>query len=181
MSLDLITFLSLALPEGTGIYGIRTIPSGDGFHFEVELDGLNDPAGAVSLDTCTEVSHRLVEIIDGALEKGERVTSGLPEGLNQENYSLEVSSAGAERKLRLPEDLERFKALPLKIKYDREGTIESELVLFRAFLEGGRIQFERYQPKRKKAGQRSMARKAIREPLILESSSILEGNLYLDY
>ncbi|EKQ83288.1 hypothetical protein LEP1GSC064_1128 [Leptospira kirschneri serovar Grippotyphosa str. Moskva] len=58
---------------------------------EVVLDNLEHPYGSVSLLECEQVSRKLKEEL-------ERISPDL-------DYTLKVSSAGAERKLDLPGDL----------------------------------------------------------------------------
>ena len=55
---------------------------------------------------------------------------GIPDDLKTDNYTLEVSSAGVERVLRLPGDLDRFAGLPLKVRYSNEGHTLTELAIF---------------------------------------------------
>lgn len=46
-------------------------------------------------------------------------------------FSYQVSSPGAERLLKIPDDLERFKELPVRVRYtsDEYGTVDSVLLL----------------------------------------------------
>lgn len=179
--LDLKTFLTHVLPEGIGIYSARIIPAGGGWHLEVQLDGLNDPDGSVSVDTCTLCSQKFVELIDATIESGKGDENPLPETMEQENYSMEVSSAGVERRLHLPEDLVRFNGKPLKLKYQKNETILSDLVVYKGKEENsGEFLFEIYRPKRNRdrAKQPGRSKQAV---LRLELSDIIEGNLFLDY
>lgn len=46
-------------------------------------------------------------------------------------FSYQVSSPGAERLLKIPDDLERFKELPVRVRYNSEeyGTVDSVFLL----------------------------------------------------
>ncbi|MCB1308933.1 MAG: hypothetical protein KDK30_12160, partial [Leptospiraceae bacterium] len=103
-----------------GILSARVLPTADGFHFEVELDGLMDARGAVSLQDCEAMSRGITQLLDSEIENIQAGTSAwaqvLPEGLTTENYSLEVASAGAERQILVPDELERFRSEPLKLR-----------------------------------------------------------------
>ncbi|MBI39710.1 MAG: hypothetical protein CMF59_08925 [Leptospiraceae bacterium] len=165
-----------ALLPGTEIYSIRLRNAGGGYHIEVQLDDLNHPTGSVDLEQCETFSRALIERLDAALESDRR---SLPADLNAENYSLEVSSAGAERQLRLPGDLERFMASPMKLQFEEEGTVLTEIVeytgkeeregqellLFRSYKTGG---------SRKKGGKGKTKNYA------LSLEQIRKANLYLD-
>ncbi len=173
-------FLEQALPEGTAIYSASVAPAGDGYHFEVVLDGLTDPRGAVSVADCDRFSERLVELLDAG-------GSTLPPDLTAENYSLEVSSAGAERKLRLPEDLSRFTGLPLRLHFTKDGVRHNELVTFGGEDPAGVYRFQEYIPRRKRnrTGPKGRARNFFGargvEAVELKLEEMEHGNLYLDF
>jgi len=184
---ELIELAKKALSEGIGLYSIDLKPAADGFHFEVELDGLADPRGAVSLSDCESFSRRFVTVVDDALL--ERSDPDLfPEGMNTENYSLEVSSAGVERMVRLPDELERFRDQPLKIKLNRNGTVLSEVVRFVHTEKNGekiKYTFQTYIPvKERRKGKKKTKDpdgKGQGEQFEVDSSDLLQANLYLDF
>lgn len=62
-----------------------------------------DRPGGVSLNDCTCISRQLSDILDVTLDTNWA-------------YNLEVSSPGAERPLGKPEDFNRFKGMPAKIR-----------------------------------------------------------------
>lgn len=200
-------FVRTVAPEGVGIFEARVLPAAGGFHFEVVLDGLNDPRGAVSVADCDHVSRELAALLDReALEPTPGWEGVLPAGLTAENFSLEVSSAGAERKLRLPEDLERFKGLPIRLKIpakteDGKDTITVHLVVFAGKGEDGHWYFQEYEPKNTRANRvrrrrakrnaekagRSGETAADNDGPVLRlglqdfANQKLKANLYLDY
>jgi ribosome maturation factor RimP len=169
-----------ALLPGTEIYSLRLLNAGGGYHIEVQLDDLNHPTGSVNLEQCEAFSRLLVERLDRALESGQ---SALPADLNAENYSLEVSSAGAERGLRLPEDLERFKSQPVKLQFDLDEKVYTEVVTYRGREErDGReiLLFESYKTGGSRKKGAKMQKKAQLRTYELSPSQIRKGNLYLD-
>lgn len=210
-------------PDGIGIYEARVLPASGGFHFEVVLDGLTDPRGAVPLAICESFSRDLVRRIDECVlarssEAGVEAahlnprpeldwSEVLPPNLSEENYTLEVSSAGAERRLRLPDDLERFAGQPLRMKLptetpDGRESLNVRLVVF-AGREGDAWRFTEYEPQnvrtrrvlrrrekrsarhKKKTGADVEAGDAAEKELRLSAAQLaderLRVNLYLDY
>lgn len=73
------------------------------------MDNLEHPYGSVSLLECEQVSRKLKEEL-------ERISPDL-------DFTLKVSSAGAERKLNLPEDIDRFRGIPVRLVF-RSGESE---------------------------------------------------------
>lgn len=73
----------------------------------VRLDKPSDRFGSPSVDDLSSFSNAF----DAALE-----ASGAAPG----EMTVEVSSAGAEREVRLPRDLLRFKGLPMSVRYEPE-------------------------------------------------------------
>ncbi|EMJ84165.1 hypothetical protein LEP1GSC032_2626 [Leptospira interrogans str. 2002000631] len=71
------------------------------------MDNLEHPYGSVSLLECEQVSRKLKEEL-------ERISPDL-------DYTLKVSSAGAERKLNLPGDLDRFRGYRFVWSFDRKN------------------------------------------------------------
>lgn len=119
------------------------------------LDHLENSYGSVSLGICETFSNTLRGILD---EKH-------PEA----NYTLQVSSPGAERELRLPGDLERFSHLPMKLCFleDEKKIIEVVKILK---VEEEVVELEQYTKKKSKTSRRYHLRK----------TDIIKGNLYLD-
>ena len=124
---------------------------------EVELDHLEHPYGSVSLLECEQVSRKLNEEL-------EQVSSDL-------NYTLKVSSAGAERKLVIPEDLDRFRGIPVRLVYKSEGSGDKEGIFKILDRKEDRIFLEPFY-KRKTKGFK-------KKEVILELKDILKGNLYV--
>ena len=62
-----------------------------------------DKSGGVTLDDCVTVSHQMIDLLDVGLD-------------DIGPYNLEVTSPGPNRPLGKPEDFERFKGNPVKIR-----------------------------------------------------------------
>lgn len=110
-----------ALDEGFSIYEVCFIPSKKETRIRVMLDKLTDRYGAPNIAECADYSRRLALKLDDIVQQGRL----------GEDYSLEVSSPGAERVLREPADWERFRELPMKISYERDdGEVLTTAVKF---------------------------------------------------
>ena len=101
------TFLQNIVEPPLQLFSVSVKSASGHFLIEVSLDNTSHPRGSVSIMDCENVSRLL--------------TNSLEESFSNENYTLQVSSAGAERELRLPEDLHRFKNIPVKIFYLDNG------------------------------------------------------------
>jgi ribosome maturation factor RimP len=159
-----------ALSADAELFDLHVRRVRNGYHIQIELDGLKDPAGSVSLDECERYSKAFIELLDQSIGQ-----DGLPDDLDAENYSLEVSSAGAERELRIPKEFERFRGRPLKIRYRTDDErIQVGHGIFDA-MEGTKIRFFGFVPRASKKG-----RVRNPEPFTLELDRIEKVNLYLD-
>lgn len=107
------------LPEGLVVHKLTFFHSKGNMRVAVELDKPADPYGSVNIGECENYSRALRD----SLDEVEKTT-----GVNL-NYSLEVSSAGAERELLSIADVERFKALPMQVTFTAEtGKILTEVL-----------------------------------------------------
>lgn len=151
----------ILLPPLT-LYSIKVVRRKAYSLIEINLDNLGHPYGSVSIGDCEEVSRKLQSILDLKFP--------------HENYTLQVSSAGAEREIQIPNDLERFKDLPLKLHFiDEEGLEKVELVKFVSRKEADLIEFRSYSRKGKSKKER------LSKTFFISLKDIKKGNLYLDY
>lgn len=101
----------LPFKDDLGIFAFKAANNG---HVSVRLDKLSNKYGSPSIDDIRTFSSLYLEQLDEAKQAG----------LLPDNLALEVSSPGAERIVRVPQDLERFKDLPMYVRY-LEETAES--------------------------------------------------------
>ncbi len=109
--------------DGIKIYDKKITKYRNDYVIKIELDNLKNPYGSVDLNICEKFSKLFIKELDEVLTNFDlryrlkKEYENFPDDLNLDNYSLEVSSAGAERQIKLPDDLERFKNLPMKVIY----------------------------------------------------------------
>ncbi|PSS28951.1 Ribosome maturation factor RimP like [Actinidia chinensis var. chinensis] len=86
------------------LFSFKTTPRG---YIYVRLDKLSNEYGCPSIEEIESYSHQYKRRLDEVGASGE-----IPDDL-----ALEVSSPGAERLLKVPEDLHRFKDMPMRVSY----------------------------------------------------------------
>ncbi|MCH1890152.1 ribosome maturation factor RimP [Leptospira borgpetersenii] len=124
---------------------------------EVVLDNLEHPYGSVSLLECEQVSRKLKEEL-------ERISPDL-------DFTLKVSSAGAERKLHLPEDIDRFRGIPVRLVFRSGESEKNQEGIFRIVnRDGDQVFLEKFQKGKKSA---------VKKQTTLNLKDILKGNLYV--
>ncbi|WP_078130113.1 ribosome maturation factor RimP [Leptospira alexanderi] len=124
---------------------------------EVVLDNLEHPYGSVSLLECEQVSRKLKEEL-------ERISPDL-------DFTLKVSSAGAERKLNLPEDIDRFRGIPVRLVFRSGESEKHQEGIFRIVnRDGDQVFLENFQKGKKSA---------VKKQTTLNLKDILKGNLYV--
>ncbi|CAN8239014.1 unnamed protein product [Cochlearia groenlandica] len=88
--------------EDFQLFAFKTSPRG---YIYIRLDKLSNEYGCPTMDELEEFSREYKKRLDDAVP---------------EDLALEVSSPGAERLLRVPEDLDRFKEMPMTVSYEEE-------------------------------------------------------------
>ncbi|KAL2632837.1 hypothetical protein R1flu_004316 [Riccia fluitans] len=96
-------------------YAFKTLPDGQ---IRVRLDKMSDQYGSPSMNEIENFIKKYRAILDNC--------EVIPD-----NISVEVSSPGAERMVKIPDELERFKQLPMYVQYyeDDSGKVEKDGVL----------------------------------------------------
>ncbi|KAL4569470.1 hypothetical protein LXL04_025108 [Taraxacum kok-saghyz] len=158
------------------IFAFKTSPRG---YIYVRLDRLCNEYGCPSIDDIQAYSHEYKKRLDKAGEIGD-----LPCDL-----ALEVSSPGADRLLKIPNDLERFKEMAMRVKYvegDDHRCVEKEGVFFLEAIEGesGRCIWKLADVKENRdplSKGRPMSRKQKDWRLELPYEKVKQATLYLDY
>lgn len=148
-------YIKRLIQSPIAIYSLDIKNRGSHQLIEISLDNLENKFGAVSLGTCEDLARNLQDV----LEKEH------PEA----DYTLQVSSPGAERALRLPDDIRRFSHLPMKLSFHQEDKIRTETVRVLK-IDGELLEAEIFS--KKKVGSKST--------LNIRLDDIKKGNLYLD-
>ncbi len=125
---------------------------------EITLDHLTSKTGSASLEDCELVSKRLKEELDLSGEEFD--------------FTLQVSSAGAERILRLPEDLDRFQGLLAKLEVQSEDGNWDKRIFRLGPREGDSVNLTLYDRKAKQKRNPKL--------ISLPIGKIRKGNLYLE-
>ncbi|KAG2422427.1 hypothetical protein HXX76_016042 [Chlamydomonas incerta] len=108
--------------QGLELYLFRALPSSR--KVDIRLDKMDDLYGSPSIDDIEAFQRGLFAALDrelGVEAAGE--------------ISFEVSSPGAERLVRVPEELRRFETLPLKVEYRTADGKDTAAVLLLAELD----------------------------------------------
>ena len=101
---------SQSLSEDFEIYDFQIGYFKGSTHLTVKLDKKKDPLGSPTVEECAEFSQSYKKKLD------ELINANLYEEKPKE-YTLEVSSPGACRTVKLPHELQRFKSQPMKVKF----------------------------------------------------------------
>lgn len=95
----------LSTDDSLALYSFYAFPREK--RLDVRIDKLTNEFGSPSLDQIGEFSAKLAAAL--ATEMGEEVAGDI---------EIEVSSPGAERQVRVPEELDRFRELPMLVDFD---------------------------------------------------------------
>ena len=148
------------LPNGFEIYDFRVLRSKRHVDIQIRLDNHESPLNSPTLAECASFSRSYRSRLDKAIQNHQRDNPGAFHG----NYTLEVSSPGVYREIRLPDDLERFQEHPMKVRYrGKNKDIElSEVLQFVELGKDGKLiwkmadtRFNQRQGKIKKRSARS--------------------------
>ncbi|KAI3502525.1 hypothetical protein L1887_30643 [Cichorium endivia] len=158
------------------IFAFKTSPRG---YIYVRLDRLCNEYGCPSMEDIQSYSHEYKKRLDKAGETGD-----IPSDL-----ALEVSSPGADRLLKIPDDLERFKDMAMRVKYvedDDHRCMGKEGVFFLEAIEGesGRCVWRLADVKENRdpsSKGRPLSRKQKDWRLELPYERVERVTLYLDY
>ncbi|OIT29005.1 PREDICTED: uncharacterized protein LOC109211931 [Nicotiana attenuata] len=110
-ALELAEEVALSFDGELGIYAFKTLKNAN---IQVRVERLTNKSGTPSMMDIEAFSLRYREKLDEA-----EVAGSIPN-----NISLEVSSPGVERVIRIPQDLDRFKDRPMYVKYVSDEVAE---------------------------------------------------------
>lgn len=121
-ALALAEEVALSFDGELGMYAFRTLLNGS---IQVRVERLTNKSGSPSMEDIESFSSAYSARLDEAGTAG-----SVPD-----NISLEVSSPGVERVVRIPQDLERFQERAMFVKYVSEvaetGTVSEQEGVFR--------------------------------------------------
>nr|ACG37914.1 hypothetical protein [Zea mays] len=104
------------------MFAFKVSPKG---YVYVRLDKLTDVYGCPDIEEIEKFNRLYKQKLDEIVERGEISL----------DLALEVSSPGAERLLKVPEDLDRFKDMAMRVQYLAEGN--SDLASKQSLLKDG--------------------------------------------
>ncbi|ONK65140.1 uncharacterized protein A4U43_C07F34100 [Asparagus officinalis] len=167
----------LQLGDDIDLHAFKVSPKG---YIYLRLDKLTHKYGCPSMDEIESFSRAYKRRLDEIGELGE-----IPDDLG-----LQVSSPGAERLLRTPDDLDRFKDMPMLVSYVEDKTdtnnqnhTEKVLVLDSVDTESQQCTWKLANVRENRDAQnkgRPLSRKQKDWRLTLSFESIKRVNLYLD-
>jgi len=157
-----------ALTPGFKIHDLKVSYHNREAKIMIVLDNLNDPYGSPRVEDC-ETFARLLKLKLIELDEIEDCP---------QNYAIEVSSPGAEREVKVPDDLERFKKQPMRVAYNKEGKRE-ERILSYIDIQGEQIYWVTADVKKNRKNKTAM--KIKKEDYKISIPDVIKVNLHLDF
>ncbi|PIA57688.1 hypothetical protein AQUCO_00600425v1 [Aquilegia coerulea] len=176
-ALSIANEVLLQFNDDLKIFSFKNTPRG---YIYVRLDKLSEKFGCPTMEEIEQYSSLYNKRLEEVGESGE-----IPG-----NLALEVSSPGAERLLKVPDDLERFKEMPMRVRYVEDNLKPSALQKDGVFLlESVEIESDQCVWKLADAKEnrdvlgkgRPMSRKQKDWRITLPFGSLKRVMLYLDY
>lgn len=169
----LATAQSLVAADATlALYSLRAAPRSK--RLDVRIDKLTNKFGSPSLDEVTQFSRAMGEALEAAL--GAEAAGEI---------EVEVSSPGAERVVRVPEDLERFAELPMAVEWEDSGDgggAEAKVLQFVSYsAEDGVTRWRLANVRANRVGKGRPLNKKQRETVIeIPTAAVRSANLHVD-
>ncbi len=157
---DIIELLNGCLEPPIQLYTLNVSSHGSNYLIDLALDNLENKYGSVSIQDCEKVSRFLSKEIE--------------EKLNIENFSIQVSSAGAERELVFPNDLLRFKGLTIRLTHKNEDEKVVQNIYKLVDFVDDKIYLEVHKKKKSKQS-------AEPKGLVVLLKDTIRGNIHLDF
>jgi len=152
------------------LYSFRAFPAIK--RLDVRIDKLSDRYGSPSLDEVGNFAMRLSAEMEAVL------------GVDAGAIEIEVSSPGAERAVRVPEDLQRFSDLPMQVEFaneDDNGFQTSILEFVGLGDTGAMVRWKLADVRANRSGKGRGLNKKQRETIIeIPASAIRSVNLHVD-
>lgn len=162
----------LATDDTLDLYSLRAFPGNK--RLDIRIDKLTNQYGSPSLDEVGDFSRALYAELESAL--GEEVAGDI---------EVEVSSPGAERLVKVPEELERFAELPMRVEYDgpEEGAdVLSQVLQYQEISGDGAVtRWKLADVRANRTGKGKPLNKKQRETVIeIDVGAIKQINLHVD-
>jgi len=159
-----------SLLPGLAIFKHTIQYSKNGLKIQILLDKFDDPFGSPNIEDCEQFS-RLFQIKLSAKAEEMRLPS---------DFSLEVSSPGAERQVHFPEELQRFKLQPMSVQFvNQEDKIEKRILKLDDFNEETTYWF--IADVKVNRLNKIINKKNKQEKIEIKLKNIQKINLYLDF
>lgn len=156
---DILELLKDCLIYPIQLFSLKLSSNGNNYLIDLTLDNLENKYGSVTVQDCERVSKYLSKEIE--------------EKLMIDSFSIQISSAGVERELRIPEDLLRFKGLTIQLTHkDEAGKPVQNIYKLINFLDD-KIYLEVHKKKKSTSAKKM-------ETVVLLKDTI-RGRLYLDF
>ncbi len=156
-----------ALPVGFSLFDFIVIHGKKGVRLQVFLDKTSSETGSPTIEECEQYAHVYHHML------------GMVETM-PDQYTVEVSSPGAERQLRLPDDLERFRKRPMKVRYLQDSGKSDTRIL--SFLErDGDLTRWKTADVKFNRNQGIIGKKKPPQTMELNLASIQQVHLHLDF
>ena len=160
-------------PFNLALYAVDARPT----KLEVRLDNLDDPRGSPSLVHVESFSRELLRRLEASWEDD----GSFP----LEQVDVEVSTAGANRAVHVPDELERFKGQPLDVVWTNEGgKRRAETLMYSpddAPTDGVQLAFRYAQVKANRGEKgRPMSRKKREEVLLMDAHAVASAHIHVD-
>lgn len=161
----------LATDDTLDLYSLRAFPGNK--RLDIRIDKLTNQYGSPSLDEVGAFSRALYAELESAL--GEEVAGDI---------EVEVSSPGAERLVKVPEELPRFAELPMRVEYEGpEGAdVLSQVLQYQDMSDAGTVtRWKLADVRANRTGKGRPLNKKQRETVIeIPVSAIKQTNLHVD-
>lgn len=156
--------------SGFGIYDFQIYLQKQESRIHVLLDKFTDKYGSANVQDCQRFSK----------DYSNRLQMLSMERKIPENYSLEVSSAGAEREICFPQDIDRFRSIPMKVQFLGENKKLVYKVL--SFIEKKEEMSYWQEVQTRQERKKSLGKKKKKAKLIaIKEDEIQKIHLFLDF
>ncbi|MDH4262614.1 MAG: hypothetical protein OEV78_06180 [Spirochaetia bacterium] len=167
LEFDISDAALMALEKGFKLYDIKLVHGKSGLKVRVLLDKLDDPWGTPTVSDCGKFAKAL----------DSRLTNLVNMGKMSDDYTLEVSSPGAERELVGSDEWVRFKDKPMKVRYNISPVKANANIFSLVRLDGETVYWKKAVLKKDKKSKNEK----FNEEIGILIKDIIQVKLYLDF